>query len=314
MKIVVFGGSGFLGSHVADVLTDKGYEVIIYDLNESPYLKENQKMIVGDILDQKKVEKAIKNCDVVYNFAGIADMDEAKIHPLKTVKNNVLGNTILLEASWKSKIKRFVFASSLYVFSQAGSFYRSSKQACELIIENYQKVYGLDYTVLRYGSLYGDRANKENWIFQILKDAITKGKIVRYGDGEEIREYIHVKDAARLSVEILEKKYKNQYILITGQQQTRIKDLLTMIREIMGNRITIEYRSVDDKRCPYDTELHYNITPYSFYPKIGKRLFCQDYTDLGQGIFDSINKIYKDYGSSIKEESILSGKRRRKKK
>jgi UDP-glucose 4-epimerase len=85
MKAIVFGGSGFLGSHVADALDDAGYKVVVYDIKLSPYLRKSQAMVTGDILDQKKVEAAVKDCDIVYNFAGIADIDEASKKPLESV-------------------------------------------------------------------------------------------------------------------------------------------------------------------------------------------------------------------------------------
>jgi len=72
-KAIVFGGSGFLGSHVAEVLTNNGYDVAIFDLVDSPYKKSSQLMIVGDILEQEKVREAVKGYDYVYNFAGISE-------------------------------------------------------------------------------------------------------------------------------------------------------------------------------------------------------------------------------------------------
>jgi len=288
MNIVVFGGSGFLGSYVADALTDSGYDVTIYDLKPSQYLRNTQRVIVGDILDQAGVEKAVRGCDIVYNFAGIADIAEASDKPLESVKFNILGNSIILEACRKAGVKRFVFASSLYVYSKAGSFYRSTKQACELLIENYHEVFGLSYTILRYGSLYGPRAFKGNFIHEILTQALTEGKITRKGDGEELRDYIHVKDAARGSVEILSDEFANQHVILVGQQQMRIKDLLFMVKEMFDNKIEVEY-------LPPTNSYHYEITPYSFAPKIGKRLMSKTYLDLGQGILDCIYDIYKTH-------------------
>lgn len=286
MKAIVFGGSGFLGSHVADVLLEKGYEVIIFDLKPSPYLQTGQKMIVGNILDRQAVEQAVAGCDVVYNFAGMADIEEAHEKPLETVENNILGNTIILEACRLNNVKRFVFASTVYVYSQAGSFYRSSKQACESIIENYNEVFGLPYTILRYGSLYGLRADETNWVNQILKQAVTEGKITRYGNGEEIREYIHVEDAARCSVKILDSEFENQSVIITGHQPIRVKDLMIMIREMLGSKIELEF-------LPTDSSLHYEITPYTFNPKIARRVISDSYLDLGQGLLQCIEELYK---------------------
>ena len=286
-KAVVFGGSGFLGSHVADVLTGEGHDVVIYDIEPSRHRKNSQKMVVGDIMDEKLVARTVKESDFVYNFAGIADIEEAAKRPLDCVKFNILGNSIILEASRREHVKRFVFASSLYVYSKAGSFYRSTKQACELLIENYSEVYSLPYTILRYGSLYGPRSDENNFIHQILRQALTEGKIERCGDGEELREYIHVLDAARGSVEILADEFANQHVILTGSQQMRVKDLMFMIKEMLDNKIKLKFLSPKENS-------HYEITPYSFAPRTGKRLTTRTYLDLSQGILESIYDMYKE--------------------
>jgi len=287
MRALVCGGAGFLGSHVADTLTDKGHEVVIFDLKRSNFLKKGQTSIVGDILDDRLVGKAVDGCDVVYNFAAIADIEEASRSPLETIKTNILGNTIVLEASRAAQVKRFVYASSLYIYSKAGAFYRSAKQSCELLIENYNEVFGLPYTILRYGSIYGPRADDTNFVRMILKQAFQEQRIVREGDGEEIREYVHVLDAARGSVEILSEEFINQHVIITGNQQMKVKDLLLMIREMLDNKIKIEY-------TPSTKGIHYEITPYTFAPKLAKKLVSRIYLDLGQGIFNYIHNIYNE--------------------
>ena len=129
MNILVLGGSGFLGSHVCDQLSEADHKVRIYDRVESPWLRPDQEMIVGDLLDEKILEKAITGCDVVYNFAGLADLDEALEKPVETVKVNVLGNVMLLEACRKAQVQRYIYASTVYVYSRDGGFSRCSKQA-----------------------------------------------------------------------------------------------------------------------------------------------------------------------------------------
>ena len=93
MKTIVFGGSGFLGSYVADALTDAGYDVVVFDCGEPPYLRPDQEMIVGSILDKEIVEGAVKGCDVVYNFAGIADLDEAAPY----IVDKILGKRLTVD-------------------------------------------------------------------------------------------------------------------------------------------------------------------------------------------------------------------------
>lgn len=288
MNVIVFGGSGFLGSHVADALSEAGHKVVIYDLKKSLYIKSNQEMIVGDILDEQHVREAVKGMDVVFNFAGIADIDEASYKPIETVKYNILGNAIILDASKANKVKRFVFASTIYVYSDSGSFYRCSKSACELYVESYQKKFGLDYTILRYGTIYGCRADMRNSVYGYIYQAATEGKITYYGDGTEIREYINVVDAARNSTEILSEDFRNQNVIFTGHYPMKVSELFTMIKEILNKDIIVEYKKPESE----DPESHYTITPYKFIPRMGKKLVSHYYTDMGQGILLCMQEVH----------------------
>ena len=96
MKSLVLGGGGFLGSHVADQLSISGHDVTLYDRQPSLWLRSDQKMIVGDILDERLLEEAISSADVVYNFAAIADLNEAIDKPIESVRINTLGNLLAL--------------------------------------------------------------------------------------------------------------------------------------------------------------------------------------------------------------------------
>lgn len=176
MKCLVTGGSGFLGSHVADMLSAKGFQVTIFDKKKSPWIKKNQKFIKGNLLNFKNLEKVVKKNQVIFHFAALSDLNEALLKPLETVKFNILGTIYLLELSKKYKINRFVYASSIYVNSDQGGFYRSSKKAAEDYIEEYHRRYGIDYTILRYGSLYGERSNYNNGLKKIVKNSLEKKK------------------------------------------------------------------------------------------------------------------------------------------
>jgi len=284
VKAIVFGGSGFLGSFVSDQLSEQGNDVTIYDVKESVFLKPNQKMIIGNILDGGRVHDICAHADVIYNFAGVSDINQANYRPQETLHTNFVGNLNILEACRIHRVRRYMFASTLYVYSKAGSFYRSSKQACELSIEAYAERYELGYTVLRYGSLYGPRANKTNWIYRVISQALDEKKIVREGGGEEIREYIHVLDAARLSVKALQPEFQNECVIVSGNQTIRIKDLMVMIREMFNNKIALDFVASDDLT-------HYEITPYTFKPTLAKRIEDSQYIDLGQGMLDLIYTI-----------------------
>jgi len=297
MNVTVFGGAGFLGSHVADCLSEQGHNVLIFDRAKSPYLRPDQEMLVGNILDEKNVRKAVEFADVVYNFIALADIEEASQDPIETVKINILGNTIILDAARRANVKRYLFASTIYVYSDSGSFYRSSKQACELLIENYHTLYGLDYTILRYGSLYGPRTDERNFIYSVLKTALLDKVIEREGDGEEIREYIHVYDASKLSVEVLNEEYRNRCIIVTGNEQIKIKDLLTMMKEILKGDVTLKF-------LPAKSHEHYEITPYVFKPQMATKIRGKEHLDMGQGVLDILDEIHQKYIREPQQEVL----------
>ncbi len=294
-RVIVFGGAGFLGSHTADALSDAGYEVTVFDARQSPYLRSDQRGVRGDIRDAAAVEAAMKGCDVVYNFAGLADIDEARKRPLDTIRLNIEGNAMLLDVAARLGVQRYVFASSIYVYSEAGSFYRVSKQACELYIEEYQRRFGLNYTILRYGTLYGRRADDRNSIHRYLKKALLQRRIDCVGTGEELREYIHVSDAARASAQILHGDFANQHVILTGHHPTRFRDLLVMIREIVGEDVNVNLQSPARDGSRVGESAHYSLTPYNFRPKIGRKLVSDLYLDMGQGLLDVLEEIYQQY-------------------
>lgn len=284
MKACVIGGSGFLGSHVCDHLSDAGYAVSILDQVASPWLRADQKMLVGDLLDEVLLDESIAGSDVVYNFAAIADLDKAIATPVETARVNVLGNVLVLEACRRHTVRRFICASTVYVYSRDGGFYRCSKQAAEQYVEEYQRAYGLDYTILRYGSLYGPRSDNRNGLFRIVQDALQTGVIRYVGSPEAMREYIHVEDAARASVAALGPEFCNASVVLTGQEAMRVSDLLKMLAEILGKGASVEFVEAEQAG-------HYVRTPYAYQPKLGRKYVPPMHVDLGQGLLQLIGEV-----------------------
>jgi UDP-glucose 4-epimerase len=282
-KAVVVGGSGFIGSHVADHLSNAGYQVTIYDNTESNWLQADQEFMLGDVLDRDKLDQVIAGAEVVYNFAALADLNQALDQPYKTVNINILGNLNVMGASLTQKVKRFVYASTVYVHSREGGFYRCSKQASEAYTEEYNKIYGLDYTILRYGSLYGPRADETNGLYRVVKSALESGVVKYEGNIESMREYIHVEDAARASIDVLNDEFCNESVVLTGQEPMRVIDMLKMLAEIL-NLPADSVEFVDDQYVG-----HYVRTPYAYQPKLGRKYIPPMHVDLGQGLLQVIN-------------------------
>ena len=288
MKALVFGGSGFIGSHVADCLTNRGFEVTIYDRTESAYRQPSQKMIVGNVRDLAAIRKAVAGQDYVLNFAGIAGLPEAKAQAITATEANILGNLTVLEALKDEPPKCYVFASTYYVYSDAGSIYRVTKQSCELFIEEYSRQYGIPFAILRYGSVYGPRAGRANAIYRFLREAVEFGRITRKGRGEDQREYINVLDAAEATCDIMVKeKFNNRHVIIAGQQRIKVDDLFTMINEMMGRKLSITYAPAES-----NDHGHYVMTPYSFKPQLAVRYTTECHHDLGQGLLQLMQEIH----------------------
>ena len=229
MKILIIGGSGFIGSNVADILSKKKYFVTIYDKKKSKFLKKNQKFIKGDLTQLYKLKKLIKLNDIIYNFAAISDIDVARNKPSETIEINIKGTINIVKLCIEHKIKRFIQASSVYADSSEGGFYAISKRAAEDYIQECNKIYGLKYTILRFGSLYGDRSEINNNINLILLNAKKNKKLIYRGSKKAKRKYINVEDAAHACLRVLNKKYENKTLTITGNVTVKIINILKFL-------------------------------------------------------------------------------------
>jgi UDP-glucose 4-epimerase len=287
MKCLVTGGSGFLGSHVADMLSAKGFEVTIFDKKKSPWLKKSQKFIKGNLLNFKKLEKVVKNNQVIFHFAALSDLNEALLKPLETVKFNILGTIYLLELAKKYKINRFVYASSIYVNSHQGGFYRSSKKAAEDYVEEYHLRYGINYTILRYGSLYGERSDFNNGLKKIVRNSLIKKKVVYYGNNKTERKYIHVKDAAKVTAGIIKNKFKNKHIILSGNKSIKIKNVLNSLSGILG----LKEKAVFKNEKLFG---HYIKTPYTYKPKYGSKFLIKKSLNFKKGLVNLVNEVKKE--------------------
>ena len=286
-KVLIIGGSGFFGSHLADLMSETGFEVSILDEKPSQWKRPDQEMILGDIMSYEDVLSAVQGRNYVYHLAGVADIEYAAQNPRDTIETNIIGSTNIIEACVEAKVERFLFASTIYVYSNSGSFYRVSKQAVESIIDAYHHDSGLEYTVLRYGSLYGPRAQKWNGMKRFVQQAVENGRIVYPGTGEERREYIYVRDAAKLSIQALGPEFANQCFTLTGIQVMSTNEVMRMIQEILGREVTIEFSEQD----PNYKMFHYSSTPYRYTPRRGGKIVPQTFVDLGQGILELIEEL-----------------------
>ena len=286
MKILIFGGKGFLGSELARDLANIGHAVTIFDKNIKSKKFKKIKTISGNILNKNLVDKAIKNQDIVFNFAAITDIEESINNPLDTAKINIIGNINIALSCIKQRTKKLIFASTIYVHSSQGGFYKVSKQSSELYLEEFYKRNNLKYTVLRFGTIYGKNSSKNNGLKKIIFTAIKKKKLEYSGSKKAQRRYLHINDAIFACIKTIEKKYDNKNILITGKKITKVKKIL----KIVSNKLKLNKKIVFKNKKGLG---HYDSNPYTYVSKKEEKFNFKTLTNIENGIDELIDHLKK---------------------
>jgi len=222
MRILLTGGAGFIGSWVAENYLKEGHEVLIYD-NLSSGIAENipqdAEFIEGDIRDYGMLEKTFIKFrpEIINHHAAQINVRVSVDDPVFDAETNIIGTINLLQLSVKNGVNKFIFASTggaIYgepeiipadelTARQPLSPYGTSKLCVENYLNYYNKIYGLDYTALRYSNVYGERQNPhgEAGVVAIFCTNILNGTGCKvFGNGEQTRDYVHCEDVARASV------------------------------------------------------------------------------------------------------------------
>ena len=285
MKVIIFGGSGYLGSNIAKIFLRRNIKVTIFDTRTNEIKGPNIKFIKGNISDFKKVLKATRGHNYVLNFAGISDIGESIKKPIGTVQTNILGTVNTLEASKILKIKKYLFASSIYVSSSQGSFYRTSKHSSELYIHEYKKRFNLNYTIIRYGSIYGHNADKRNGIAKILFNFKRKRKLEYGGTKKAVRNFIYIDDACKSTADLLKKKFDNKIVNITGKKSIKVSYIMKYLKE----NLQINSHKITYKNKPQLG--HYDRNPFSYVAPKSIHYFRKDLVSIDKGL----RKIIKNF-------------------
>ncbi len=263
MKIIVAGGSGFIGSHVVDVLLEQGRDVLIYDL-EAPRYGQSCAFIRGDTRDVERMTQIFKDGDIVYAIAAEANVNRFIESPL--FSNDITSNATLsiLEAARRTGAARVILASTEWVYgSVAGSgekkiteetpytsnpdhIYTSSKIAAELFCKNYRDLYGVNFTIMRYGIPFGERARPETVTPIFIRRIVRNEPITIHGDGSQCRQFIYVKDLARGNAACLQPSAENQIFNLNGPKKISVIQIVRTLEGILGKKASITF--VEDRK------------------------------------------------------------------
>lgn len=258
MKILITGGTGFIGSHISRLLLDSGHQVIIYDNLSKSSKKEldpRAKFIKADLSEEKLLTDALTGCDGVIHLASLIEVPESIKEPLLFAKNNILGTIHLLEAMQSSNTKKIIFSSSACVYGQAQSLpiteqapisstnpYGACKVAAEQFIQSYQTLYDFDAVILRYFNPYGpgERHQPETHaIPNFIQAALNKKPIPLYWKGEQIRDFIYIEDLSLAHITAL--TLSGHHIFNIGSEKgIKVIDVVKILSDILGYNLEIE--------------------------------------------------------------------------
>lgn len=258
-NIAIIGGNGFIGTNTAIELANNGYNVTILDKNENSLNDKRVKCIKVNALDYKKLlySLSLKKYDAVYMFAAISDSKENHNDIKYAVNTNIMTLTNTLDVMYELKINRIIFSSTVWVYSVCNNtevdensdllitnsehIYTTCKLTCEAIIRNYQKVKGIDFTILRYGIAYGPGCHPDTVMSKFTTNAINNEPLIVTGNGKIYRNFLFVSDHARGNRLALNEKAKNQIINLEGPQSISIKNVAERIQELHNKEVKIIY-------------------------------------------------------------------------
>ena len=256
MNIGVIGGSGFIGSHVVEKLIGAGHEVTVFDMMK-PH-RDDVRHIYIDITDLSKSCVALSGAyDAIYMLAAMADVNDVYKNPVEAGEVNIMAVANVLEAARRSGIGRVILASTVWVYEMAEEekvdeetslvisktkhVYTASKVAAELYCHAYQRLYGQNFTILRYGIPYGPRARGATVIALFVKKALNGEPLTIAGDGSQYRNFIYVEDLAEGNVAALKAAAVNQTYNLEGLRPVTIKEIAETVKKLVGD-VAIEYK------------------------------------------------------------------------
>ncbi|MDO5851767.1 MAG: NAD-dependent epimerase/dehydratase family protein [Methanobacteriaceae archaeon] len=264
-KVVVTGGTGFIGSHIAEKLVENGNFVTIIDdmssgkLENIKHLDENKIDIIRGNIRDLGLKKIFEDHSYVFHEAAIASVPHCIEHPTKANEINLTGSMLLLKAACKAGVKKVISASSSAVYGNTNmlpnketlpltpiSPYAVTKASMELYSYAFSQTYNLPTTCLRYFNVFGPRQNAESEYSAVIPKFITSllndNRPIIYGDGEQTRDFISVENIAYANIQVAESAAKGVFNIASGEK-TSINELLMMICDITGYEFNPIYKN-----------------------------------------------------------------------
>jgi UDP-glucose 4-epimerase len=255
-RVLVTGGSGFIGSHVVDALVRAGHEPVIYDVVPSRWHRpEEVTFVKGALQDVDALTDALEGCQAVAHLAAAADVDIVQRDPLGAEDTNTRGTASMLEAARRADVSRVIYASTIWVYSDVDAaevdedcalqppahLYTATKLAGELYCRSYRELYDVESTILRFGIPYGPRARPAAVVPAMTARALAGEALTIAGDGLQTRRFVYVEDLAEGVVAALAPVAANRTYNLVSTEDVTIKRVAETICAITGGS-GVEYK------------------------------------------------------------------------
>lgn len=261
-KILITGGLGFIGSYIADELIDEN-EVLIIDNKSTGKVEnlqninhENLTLIEKDLNDAD-LDDILTDVDYVFHLAAMASVPLSIENPSECIENNMDATIKLINACKNNNVKKIIFSSSSSVYGDNTNIplkeseyplpkspYAASKASGELFLKTYYEAYGLNYISLRYFNVFGPKQDKNSQYAAVIPNFITAllegEQPIIYGDGEQTRDFIYIRDVVNANIKAAESDY-NGIINVASGEKTTINELYKIISETLGSNIEPKY-------------------------------------------------------------------------
>jgi dTDP-glucose 4,6-dehydratase len=307
MNLLITGGAGFIGSNFIRYILDKYPEYRIINLDKLTYAGNLENLTVvendpryafekGDICDKTRVQLCVVRyeIDVIINFAAESHVDRSIIGAAEFVQTNILGTNVLLEVAKELKIKRFLQVSTDEVYGSLGSKglfteetplhpnspYSASKASADMLALAYQHTFGLPVVLTRCSNNYGPYQFPEKLIPLMIANALNDKSLPVYGDGMNIRDWLHVRDHCSAIDEVLHRGRVGEVYNIGGNNEKTNIDIVKLILQNLGKPESlisyVEDRLGHDRRYAIDSS------------KIKRELGWQPSFSFEQGVMETI--------------------------
>src|SRR5947209_243833 len=248
-RVLVTGGSGFIGSHVVDALSKRGYAPVNFDRLRSPHHPDGTlETVLGEVTDADALARAMRGCEAVIHLAAMADVGDVQKDPEGAERANCRGTLAVLEAARRAGVRRVVYGSTIWVYSDCeetavheetllappSHLYTATKLAGELYCRSYAELYGIDYTLLRFGIPYGPRARPAAVVPAFVNKALAGEPLTIAGTGEQCRRFVYVEDLAEGVVRGLAPAAANRTYNLVGDEDVSVKQIAETVRQVVG--------------------------------------------------------------------------------